>query len=107
MIIGAGLRLHFQRSSEFDEMLALDLAAAKIGNVVLFDLGEHLGLGPANLALGLADVAIDHIAEPYVLAAVDDSFGKFGLSSCQPCPGDLFAVEGLTLAVDDLSLTFE
>ena len=77
-----------------------------MSNSLIF--ARHLGLGPADFALGFPHVAVNDVGKLDVLAPVDAAgFGKFRLSSRQPRFGGLFAVEGLVLSVDDLPLTFE
>ena len=87
-------------------MLAFDLAATAVGNLTLFDRCQHLGLGPADFTLRLSDVTINNIARQSIFASIDSSVGKFCFSSRQPSFGCLFSVKRLTLANDDLPLTF-
>jgi hypothetical protein len=99
------LRLYGEALSESDHVLAPDLGAFHLGDVVLvLDRSENLLLGAPDLGRFL-DVALDHVPQRWVFKGERERawFPQLRFPAVQPRFRSLLAIEGLGFPVDDLS----
>jgi hypothetical protein len=88
--------------------VAGEFAALDLAEIAIPDRLEHLCFRPEHHGRRLRDEAVDHNGKCWIFLLFKAARTlEFGFTFYNPGIGRLFAVEGLSFAVDDLAVLFD